>query len=163
MKKSLYRLKHAPRQWNKRINDFFVTYGLTQSQAGAGLYYMINDDVRLYVILYVNDGIICNDNIVQMHYLLCKLSLEFSVKSSKAQFLVGMQIKRDRNLKTLKLFRSAYTHKILNRFDLILINFDNCASFSCNTMHSASHCFKASRRHARLLAPRRDRWRQRRP
>ena len=96
---------------------------------------MINDNVRLYVILYVDDGIICSDNLVKMNDLFCKLSLVFSVKSSEAEFFVGMQIKRDRILKTLKLFQSAYTHKILNRF-----NFDNCASLSIPADPNTKFC-----------------------
>lgn len=85
----------------------------------------MTDDIRLYVILYVDDGIICGNNINTINNLLEKLSNVFKVKSSTAEFFIGMQIKRDRQLGTIKLFQSAYAKKILNKF-----NHDNCTSLS---------------------------------
>lgn len=117
LKKSLYGLKQAPRQWNKRIHDFFTAYNLTQSEADACLYYTICNNNKLYVILYVDDGIICGDNSSQINNFLYKLKAEFKVKSSESEFFVGMLIKGDRENKTLKLFQSAYVHKILSRFN----------------------------------------------
>lgn len=60
------------------------------------MYYMIIDNVRLYVISYVDDGIICSNSVSKINYLLEEMSAVFKVKSSEAQFFVGMQIKRQK-------------------------------------------------------------------
>lgn len=125
LKKSLYGLKQAPRQWNKKINKFFLDYGLIQSKSDPCLYYMIIDNVKLYVILYVDDGIICSNNTAKMNDSLSKLSGVFKIKISEAEFFVGMQIKRDRKLRFLKMFQTAYTKRILSKF-----NHENCMSLS---------------------------------
>lgn len=118
-------MKQASRQWNKRIHEFFINYGLKQSEADACLYYVVKDNFKLYVVLYVDDGIICGNDVTKMKDLFDRLSVTFKVKGSEAEFFVGIQIKRNRELGILKMFQSAYARKILCRF-----RHDQCAPLS---------------------------------
>lgn len=68
LKKSLYGLKQAP---NKKISEFFVGYGLVQSESNPCLYHMRNDKFRLFVILYVDDGIIIFVAIASLRLIIC--------------------------------------------------------------------------------------------
>lgn len=60
-----------------------------------------------------------------MNDLLDKLGARFKITRCKAEFFVDLQIKRDRELKTLTLFQSAYATKLLSKF-----HHDNCKPVS---------------------------------
>jgi hypothetical protein len=55
LKKSLYRLKHAPRAWYARINNYLMSLGFTKSDADPNLYYRVEDGCPLILVLYVDD------------------------------------------------------------------------------------------------------------
>ena len=55
LKKSLYGLKQAPKAWYIRINGFPMSLGFTKSKADSNLYYKVEDDGFMILLLYVND------------------------------------------------------------------------------------------------------------
>ena len=55
LKKYLYGLKQAPRTWYDRINIFLYSLGFTKSKADSNLYYKIEDDRIMILLLYVYD------------------------------------------------------------------------------------------------------------
>jgi len=63
LKKALYRLKQAPRAWNKRIDSFLTNSGFKKCVVEHGLYvkFLKNDEVLL-LCLYVDDLVITGSN-----------------------------------------------------------------------------------------------------
>jgi hypothetical protein len=58
LKKSLYGLKQASRNWNNTITTWPEEYGFTQSKVDPGMY-VFSKEGELYVLaLYVDDNII---------------------------------------------------------------------------------------------------------
>ena len=55
LKKALYGLKQAPRAWCGRINSYLQNMGFVKSDADRNLYYLLVEDERLVLVLYIDD------------------------------------------------------------------------------------------------------------
>eukprot|EP00253_Pinus_taeda_P025204 PITA_25204 len=55
LKKALYGLKQAPREWYERIDSYLMKLGFTRSEANPNLYFNVEDDKPLILVLYVDD------------------------------------------------------------------------------------------------------------
>ena len=55
LKKELYGLKQAPKEWYGRIDGFLMSLGFTQSKSDSKLYYKIEGDGLMILLLYVDD------------------------------------------------------------------------------------------------------------
>jgi hypothetical protein len=55
LKKYLYRLKQAPRDWYGRIDSFLMSLIFTKSKANSNLYFKVMNDEPIILLLYVDD------------------------------------------------------------------------------------------------------------
>jgi hypothetical protein len=55
LRKYLYVLKQAPRTWYGRIDDFMMSLGFINSKAYSNLYYKIENDDQVILLVYVDD------------------------------------------------------------------------------------------------------------
>ena len=55
LKKELYGLKQAAREWYRRIDHFLMILGSTKSKADSNLYYKFEDEGIMILLLYVDD------------------------------------------------------------------------------------------------------------
>lgn len=55
LKKSIYGLKQASRQWNIKLNAALQDIGLSRSRVDPCIYYCINENDILFITLYVDD------------------------------------------------------------------------------------------------------------
>eukprot|EP00253_Pinus_taeda_P027368 PITA_27368 len=55
LKKALYGLKQAPRAWYERIDSYLMKLVFTRSEADPNLYFKVEDDKPLILVLYVDD------------------------------------------------------------------------------------------------------------
>eukprot|EP00253_Pinus_taeda_P025854 PITA_25854 len=55
LKKALYGLKQAPRAWNERIDSHLMKLEFTRSEADPNLYFKVEDDKPLILVLYVDN------------------------------------------------------------------------------------------------------------
>ena len=62
LKKALYGLKQAHRAWYKRIEGFLMSLGFTKSKADSNLYYKVEDDGIMILLLYVDDLFLAGDD-----------------------------------------------------------------------------------------------------
>jgi hypothetical protein len=92
LKKELYGLKQAPRAWYSRIDSYLLQMGFEKSEADPNLYYIIQGEDTLILILYVDDLFIIGGE-----YLIvdCKrgLSSEFEMKDiGLMHYFLGMEV-----------------------------------------------------------------------
>ena len=79
LKKALYGIKQAPIEWYGRIDGFLMSLGFTKSKEESNLYYKVEDDGIMILLLYVDDlFLIGEDNPINK----CKKNLvaEFEMK-----------------------------------------------------------------------------------
>jgi hypothetical protein len=55
LKKSLYGLKQAPRAWYEKFDGFLMNLGFSKSVVVPNLYYHIDGNKCLILVLYVDD------------------------------------------------------------------------------------------------------------
>ena len=94
MKKALYGLKQAPRAWYERIDSYLMKLGFTRSEVDPNLYFKVEDDKPLILVLYVDDLFLRGANpLIQK----CKRELvsEFEMKDlGLMHYFLGLEMCR---------------------------------------------------------------------
>uniref|UniRef100_A0ABD2WJW3 Reverse transcriptase Ty1/copia-type domain-containing protein n=1 Tax=Trichogramma kaykai TaxID=54128 RepID=A0ABD2WJW3_9HYME len=92
LKKALYGLKQAGRVWNQKIDNIFKSLNLKASKAEPCLYYDINKNYAILIILYVDDMLIAYNNEKKLNDLKEKLKSKIEVKDlGEAKYCVGIE------------------------------------------------------------------------
>lgn len=141
--KSLYGLKQAPRCWTEHFTNFLRGLGFTQSIADPCLYIHFENNKRILLTIYVDDGLIAASNEFLIDKLLEDLSKQFTITSTKrvTNFL-GIEIFRKQD-GSIFIHQSNYIKKILDKFNMtdansvstpIECNYDDnvCEKLDCN-------------------------------
>ena len=55
LKKALYGLKQAPRTWYGKMDSFLMSLGFTKTKADSNLYFKVEDERLVILLLYVDD------------------------------------------------------------------------------------------------------------
>nr|GEY03509.1 retrotransposon protein, putative, Ty1-copia subclass [Tanacetum cinerariifolium] len=117
MKCSIYGLKQASRQWNKRFDDEIKKFGFTQNYDKPCVYLKASGSNITYLILYVDDILIMGNNIPMLQSVKSYLGRCFAMKDlGEAAYILGIKIYRDRSRWLIGLCKSAYIEKILKRY-----------------------------------------------
>nr|GEX02781.1 hypothetical protein [Tanacetum cinerariifolium] len=116
LKRSIYGLKQASRQWNKQFNDEINKFGFTQNCDEPCVYLKASGSNITLIILYVDDILIMENNILMLQIVKSYLEGCFAMKDlGKAAYILGFKIYRDRSRRLIGLCQSAYIEKILKQ------------------------------------------------
>lgn len=120
LKKAIYGLRQAPRQWHEKIYSFLVDeMGLKPNDADECVYTGLILGFVVIIALYVDDLLIASPSMETMDRVKAELSSRFRMKDLKeARMVLGFEIHRDRAKQLLYLTQSAYTEKVLERFGM---------------------------------------------
>ena len=120
LKKSLYSLKQAPRQWYKKFNSFMVGHEYTRTNADHCAYVRkFPNDKFIILLLYVDDMLIVGQDAGLIGNLKKDLFKSFDMKDlGIARQILGMQILRDMKAKKLWLSQEKYIKQVLERFNM---------------------------------------------
>jgi hypothetical protein len=99
LKKSLYGLKHSPRQWYKGFDSYMIRIGYMRCEYDCCVYVKSLDDGSfIFLLLYVDDMLIAARSIMEVNKLKVLLSREFDMKDlGVVEKILGMEICRDRD------------------------------------------------------------------
>jgi len=111
---SLYGLKQSPRCWNITFTEAMLEFGFVSSEADPCLFIKIFKDFKMYVCLYVDDGLLVCDSKSEAEKFLSQLRLKFKITCKPANFYLGLEIKIENDSVTV--CQSGYTRRILERF-----------------------------------------------
>ena len=116
--KSLYGLKQAGRSWYKKIDSALAGLGFVPLSADNCIYvWRSPDDGPVYLLLYVDDLLLGCRVLSKLISVKKQLSTLFSMKDmGEAQYILGLQVTRDRAKRTLSLSQSQYIGTVLQRF-----------------------------------------------
>ncbi|RVW67710.1 Retrovirus-related Pol polyprotein from transposon TNT 1-94 [Vitis vinifera] len=119
LRKSLYGLKQALRQWYKKFDNFMHRIGFKRCEADHCCYVKSFDNSYIVLLLYVDDMLIAGSDIEKINNLKKQLSKQFAMKDlGAAKQILDMRIIRDKANGTLKLSQSEYVKKVLSRPDI---------------------------------------------
>ncbi|GJS75609.1 retrotransposon protein, putative, ty1-copia subclass [Tanacetum coccineum] len=114
LKRSIYGLKQASRQWNKRFDDEIKKFGFTQNPDEPCVYLKASGSNVTFLILYVDDILIMGNNIPMLQGVKSYFGRCFAMKDlGEAAYILGIKIYRDRSRRLIGLCQSAYIEKIL--------------------------------------------------
>ncbi|GJS17824.1 retrotransposon protein, putative, ty1-copia subclass [Tanacetum coccineum] len=117
LKRSIYGLKQASRQWNKRFDDEIKKFGFSQNADEPCVYLKASGSNVTFLILYVDDILIMGNSIPMLQDVKSYLGKCFAMKDlGEAAYILGIKIYRDRSRRLIGLCQSAYIEKILKRF-----------------------------------------------
>lgn len=123
LKKSLYGLKQSPKCWNNRFHQFVTGLSFKRSEADYCLYVKKNENGTIYLLLYVDDLLICGDFKLGIQQFKSQLLSEFRMKDlGELEYFMGMQIKIDRELGKVTISQSTFIENILKRFNMQACN-----------------------------------------
>jgi len=112
LKKSIYGLKQASRQWYHKFLKVITSYGFDANIVGDWVYYKLSGSKYVFLILYVDDILLASNDIGLLHETKKFLSNKFEMKDlGDASFVLGIQILRDHSRGILGLSRKTISIK----------------------------------------------------
>ena len=119
LKKSIYWLKQASRQWYLKFNDTITSFGFTENTIDWCIYMKVNGSKFIFLILYVDDILLASSDIGLLHETKKFLPKNFEIKDmGEATYVIGIEIFRDRSRGLLGLSQKAYIERVLERFNM---------------------------------------------
>ncbi|KAL0559238.1 hypothetical protein IC582_003835 [Cucumis melo] len=119
LQKSIYGLKQASRSWNIRFDTAIKSYGLEQNVDEPCVYKRIINSTVAFLVLYVDDILLIGNDVGHLADIKKWLAMQFQMKDLRnAQYVLGIQIVRNRKNKTLATSQTSYIDKMLSRYKM---------------------------------------------
>ena len=119
LQKSIYGLKKASRQWYLKFHDVVTSLDFEENTVDSCIYLKISGRKFIFLILYVDDILLASNDLVFLMDVKRMLSKNFDMKDlGEANFVLGIEIHRDRDHKFLGLSQKAYVDRVLERFGM---------------------------------------------
>lgn len=95
LKKSLYGLRQAPRQWFSKLSITLLNDNFTQSKSDASLFLKRSSDRITVILAYVDDLLICGSDTSTINSIKHMLSSNFHMKDlGPVRYFLGLEIDR---------------------------------------------------------------------
>nr|GEW59588.1 ribonuclease H-like domain-containing protein [Tanacetum cinerariifolium] len=118
LKMSLYGLKHAPRQWNHKLYDTLLETGFEQSKNDHSLYIKNDNDVSLFLLVYVDDLVSTGNSEVEIEKFKTFLNKKFKMKDlGELKYFLGIKVLKSKT--GLCLNQKKYCLELLHEFGLL--------------------------------------------
>jgi Reverse transcriptase (RNA-dependent DNA polymerase) len=120
LRRALYGLRQAPRQWHARLKKELEDIGFHESEADPGLFIYHDKDGPIYLLVYVDDIIVAAKELAAVEWAKNKIKTVFEARDlGEAQIYLGMLIERDRARQSLKLSQERMTTQLLSKYQLL--------------------------------------------
>ena len=117
LKKALYGLRQANREWNQRIDAFLKAFKLAQSPTDNCVYFSNHDGRRPLIMLFVDDGLMISNSPAQMDSVLAFMKDVFITKvTMDPELHVGIHLKRDRHHRIIYIDQELYINSLLQKY-----------------------------------------------
>ena len=119
LKKSIYGLKQASRQWYYKFHQVITSFGFEVNLVEDCVYHKFCRSKYIFLVLYVDDILLASNDIELLHKTKKFLSKNFEMKDlGDASFVLGIQIHRDRSRGIIGLSQKGYIEKVLKRYGM---------------------------------------------
>jgi hypothetical protein len=121
LRRSLYGLKQAGREWHKKLHGVLVGIGFTRVRCehSVWVYGRDSDATRIIVPVFVDDMTITAKDSAAIRQVIKELETHFKLRDlGETQFLLGVKIERNREERSLSLSQRQYILDILERANM---------------------------------------------
>ena len=109
--KSLYGLKQASRQWNKKLHDALLAMGFKRLESDRSIYIFVCGKVRIIIPVFIDDITFASSNPAAIDSAVKELATHFKLHNlGPTSFLLGIEIIR--NLETHQILLSQHQYII---------------------------------------------------
>ena len=116
LKKGLYSLKQASREWYKKICTEFEALGFKRCQSDHGIFHLSEGDALVIIAIYVDDLLILSKSSDAINKIKTKLKKRFEMTDlGEARWILGMEVTRNRTDRTIGLLQHRYIQDILEQ------------------------------------------------
>jgi hypothetical protein len=123
MRKSIYGLKQASRQWYLKFDETIRSFGFKENKEDNCIYAKFRSGKFIFLILYVDDILLSSSDVSLLLETKRFLSSNFDMKDfGEASFVLGIEIHRDRRKRVLGYSQKAYIEKFLKKFSMHACN-----------------------------------------
>ena len=113
--KSLYGLKQASKMWYNHFRDTLINFGFEQLKRDPCIY----RQNEITISIYVDDCIIAAPTTKEIKEIISKLKEIYDLtEQGELKFILGVNITRNRIMKTIKIDQEKYLDNIIKRFQL---------------------------------------------
>ncbi|CAM8943489.1 unnamed protein product [Rhodiola kirilowii] len=117
LRKSIYGLKQASRQWYLKFNDTITSYGFVEITVDRCIYIKVSGSKFVILVLYVDDILLAANDMCILYETKKYLSNFFEMKDmGDASYVIGIEIFRNKSQGLLGLSQKGYINKILERY-----------------------------------------------
>ena len=93
LKKSIYGLKQASRQWYLKFNDTIISFRFKKNIVNQCIYLKVSRSKVIFLILYIDDILLATNDLDLLHETKKFLSNNFEMKDmGEASFVIGIEI-----------------------------------------------------------------------
>src|SRR5277367_4314992 len=119
LRKSLYGLKQAARQWNKKLHDALGSMGFKRLESDRSIYIFLRGEVRIIIPVFIDDITFGSSDSAQIDSAVKELSSHFKLRDlGPTTFLLGIEIVRNRAKREISLSQRQYIIDALERFGM---------------------------------------------
>lgn len=117
LRKALYKLKQAARQWDLELVKLMLRMGMKQSAADLCLFYRDGSDrERMFILVYVDDILLAAGKQRDIDSMKDKVMAAFASRDiGPPTFFLGLHIWRSSDLQTLTVSQRQYVRTLLGR------------------------------------------------
>ena len=120
LRRAIYGLKQSPHVWNKLLDKELRMHQYERCHADYCIYIFCNGKTTIYLAVYVDDMIMLGNCAKTMNEHKVKLGHCFKLKDlGDAHFILGLEIIRSQNGRTLMLSQCRYIDDMAKRFGLV--------------------------------------------
>ncbi|CAI7883356.1 unnamed protein product [Closterium sp. NIES-53] len=117
LKKALYGLNQAPRQWYLKVRGVLEEIGFTPSTADHSLFMLGEGEQRSFMVVYVDDILIFSPSSYLVKEVMLKLQDKFKCKAiGDVSFYLGLHIERDVEKRCMRGHQRKYLEPLAAKF-----------------------------------------------
>ena len=118
LKRVIYGLKQSGREWYDKLKCTLLSIGFTRCRVEHAVFYRYDQDV-IVLAVDVDDITIAGDSKRGIKRFKEQLSARYKIKDlGDLNWLLGLEVTRDRGRRTITFGQSAYIQKVVDRFNL---------------------------------------------
>ena len=119
LNKGIYGLRQSGHVWHRTLRTGLEKLGFITGEADATVFFRYGEQSIEIAGWYVDDGLLAADSVESMERMVTDIGGSFDIQDlGEPERLLGIKIKRDRNIGTIHLSQPAFIDTIAKRFDI---------------------------------------------